>query len=84
MVVYGSLTTKADPDTVTLFDKGLQNIAMANYSARPHLGKNNYFSQHTLQQAYPDTFTTFVNLYGALDPTSKFINPYLQLLFSTL
>ena len=84
MVIYGSTKQQADPATVSLYHHGLESLAVANYSARPHPGKNNYFSQHLMAAAYPDTFAAFVTLWGQLDPTSKLVNPYLQLLFSTL
>ena len=83
MVVYGTRTTQADPDVVYRYDQGLHHAALA-YASRPHLGKNNYFSQHTMATAWNATFTPFVNLWRALDPNTKLVNAYLQLLFDTL
>ncbi|KAF0775420.1 hypothetical protein AaE_000880 [Aphanomyces astaci] len=51
--------------------------ALAKYDARPHPGKNNYFNATEMRRVYPK-FQAFVQLQTSLDPTSKFVNPYIS------
>ncbi|RHY53106.1 hypothetical protein DYB34_013666 [Aphanomyces astaci] len=51
--------------------------ALAKYDARPHPGKNNYFNATDMRRVYPK-FQAFVQLQTSLDPTSKFVNPYIS------
>lgn len=81
MVVHGTLTTEADPATVKLYDSGLQAAALKYNNARPHLGKNNYFTGAQMAAAFPKTYEPFAALRASLDPTRKFANDYLDQLF---
>ncbi|KAF0696157.1 Aste57867_13073 [Aphanomyces stellatus] len=55
------------------------HAAMTKYNARPHPGKVNYFTAADMRRVYPK-FQAFVALQKAIDPTGKFLNPYMRML----
>lgn len=81
MIVFGNDTAGGPEAEVQLYDLGLQAMAAANYSGRPHPGKWNTFNATMMRAAYPDTYDAFVALRGELDPAGTFSNAYLQALF---
>lgn len=64
----------------TPFFKAIEPI-LQRFNGRPHWGKINTFTQQQCQLAYPK-WNEFVDLRKSLDPTGKFLNPYLSRLFT--
>ena len=82
MIVFGSgSSTPADPGQVYLFHSALEKLALTNYSARPHVGKNNYLSRGLTEAAWPDTYDTFAATRTEVDTLGLFMNSYIQLIF---
>ncbi len=53
---------------------------LIKHGGRPHWGKLNNLDRHQLRQRYPH-WQDFCDVRAALDPTGKFLNPYLRGLF---
>ena len=53
-----------------------------HYRGRPHWGKMHNMGASQLQALYPK-WDDFMQLRAQLDPTQKFLNPYLEKLFFT-
>lgn len=56
---------------------------LRRHGGRPHWGKLHTATQRDLLDMYPD-FGRFLRLRAELDPTGKFLNPYLQTIFATV
>jgi len=82
MIVLGNATYGGDLGEVSLYDRGLQDIAFG-YGGRPHPGKMNWFDQDMMRHVYNETFDYAVGVMRAADPNGAFQNPYLQTLFGT-
>eukprot|EP00697_Spironema_sp_BW2_P009120 gnl/Spiro4/23909_TR11833_c0_g1_i1.p1 gnl/Spiro4/23909_TR11833_c0_g1~~gnl/Spiro4/23909_TR11833_c0_g1_i1.p1 ORF type:complete len:460 (-),score=106.50 gnl/Spiro4/23909_TR11833_c0_g1_i1:134-1513(-) len=80
MIVFGNATTSGDPNEVMMYDRGLEAVAF-NYLARPHPGKNNYFTFDEMVRVHP-RLDDFVNLRHTLDPHGMFSNAYTERLLS--
>lgn len=68
-----------EEDYTSLFDA--IEVILQKYSGRPHWGKVNTFSAKQCQDTYPK-WQEFLAIRQTLDPTGKFLNPYLKNLFS--
>lgn len=55
---------------------------LRRYGGRPHWGKLNSLGAHDFRSLYPN-WQDFCDLRQALDPTGRFLNPYLAGLFSS-
>ncbi|HEY4124271.1 MAG TPA: D-arabinono-1,4-lactone oxidase [Rhizomicrobium sp.] len=65
-------------DTTKLFE--MAEGILRRYEGRPHWGKRHTRSGAELAQIYPE-YERFVALRRKLDPTGKFLNPYLAKMF---
>jgi L-gulonolactone oxidase len=80
-VTVGCVTRNADTaDDYEAF-KTVEEIFL-KYGGRPHWGKRFQAKDHELQRLYPK-WAAFKTLREQLDPTNKFLNPYLRELFNT-
>ncbi|RHY00049.1 hypothetical protein DYB25_011581 [Aphanomyces astaci] len=75
-IVYHSTTSSQFAAEIAPLHQAMHR-ALAKYDARPHPGKNNYFNATDMRRVYPK-FQAFVQLQTSLDPTSKFVNPYIS------
>mmetsp|Transcript_23474 Transcript_23474/g.37842 ORF Transcript_23474/g.37842 Transcript_23474/m.37842 type:complete len:466 (+) Transcript_23474:15-1412(+) len=75
MIVLGTPTQSGPPDVVSVFDKGLEQIAK-KYSGRPHWGKLHFARRADLEPLYP-RFQDFKAVREELDPNGMFLNDYL-------
>ncbi|RHY68454.1 hypothetical protein DYB38_007422 [Aphanomyces astaci] len=75
-IVYHSTTSSQFAVEIAPLHQAMHR-ALAKYDARPHPGKNNYFNATDMRRVYPK-FQAFVQLQTSLDPTSKFVNPYIS------
>ncbi len=76
MIVLGTATETGSPAEVSLYDRGLEDLAFSKYQGRPHPGKNNYFTAAMMEKVYPQ-LRAFEKLRAELDPTGLFLNAYL-------
>ena len=80
-VTVGCVTRNAESaDKYEAFST-VENIFL-KYGGRPHWGKRFKAKDQELQQLYPK-WNAFKELRKKLDPTNKFLNPYLHELFNT-
>ena len=57
----------------------LEQMAVANFSGRPHWGKMHWSDAPTLRAAYgDDAWAAFAEQREAMDPTGVFLNDYLR------
>jgi len=81
LIVFGGAGAPADAGAVRALHGGAEALAAARYAARPHPGKNNYFTAEMMAAAYPETHAAFVRLRAEVDPTGRLDNEYLGRLF---